>query len=404
MKNIQSIFLICISFYTARIFAQEFLYPVAIDDTGEETLVYLLYQHSASHLELWLWNPTTKKAHKALLSSFTPAGLRILPDCSGFSFIDNGRIKIKKFAKRSPKSIDFYEPIYDIGVVEWINSNQCYFSAKESNRSKIYHANIRGEITQIIGSQTYDYLYPQKVNDQLFYIERSYCNEGCRYAIMQSTYPYIPYDEGNSFNSIENFEIRAQDFIKHQENMDRKNNNELHYEKRMIADFGDQALAFLHMRSEIEGFVLEHPNKIDKQDKTVVLSVYHLEKKINTWHKAYLFSFAVPLHLLLPESSSRLYESMLPLLPRCYDSEIYFVDCAQNKENYNLNVYVYHLVDGTIKAYSHAQELDRMCMAPLKINGIMCCGGSIDPYNSESAPCLRVDDKGSMSAELIVLK
>ena len=249
-------------------------------------------------------------------------------------------------------------------------------------------------------SSTYDCLYPQKINDQLFYIERSYCNEGCRYAIMQSIYPYIPYEEGNNFNVIEHFEIRTQELIKRQENKDRKNNNELHYEKRMIADFGDQALAFLHMRSEYEGFVLEHPNKIDKQDKTIILSVYHLEKKPHAWRKTYLFSFEVPLHLLLPESSSRLYESMLPLLPRYDENEIHFVDCARYKESFNLNVYTYHLADGTIKALSN--EAAQVRIAPLKIKDLIYCGGSIVP-DADSAPYLKIDEDGWMSAELPIL-
>lgn len=277
---IQNVILICVCFYSMRAVAQEFLYPVGAYDTQDGPLIYLLYQNSVAHIELWLWSPKTKKAHKALLSSFMPAGLRVLPDNSGFSFIDNGRIKIKQFAKRSPKSLDFYEPIYDIGIIEWINPYQCYFSAKENNRSKIYHADMSGEVIQIMASNTYDCLYPQKIQDQLFYIERSYCNEGCRYAIMQTPYPYIPYDEANNFSSMEHFEIRTQEFITRLNNKDRKNNNDLHYEKRMVADFGDQALAFLHMRSDTEGFVLEHPNRVDKHDKTIILSLYHIKKSV----------------------------------------------------------------------------------------------------------------------------
>src|ERR1700722_17690204 len=165
MKIIQKLILICFGLYSVPMIAQEFLYPVGVYDKQGESLVYLLYQKTIGHIELWLWNPTTKKIHKALLSSFTPAGLRMLPGGSGFSFIDNGRIKIKQFAKRSPRSLDLYEPIYDIGIIEWINPFQCYFSAKENNRTKIYQANTRGEIVQVVGSATYDCLYPQKVND-----------------------------------------------------------------------------------------------------------------------------------------------------------------------------------------------------------------------------------------------
>ena len=111
------------------------------------------------------------------------------------------------------------------------------------------------------------------------------------------------------------------------------------------------------MVSDQEGFVISHPTRIDKQDKIIPLTYYKLSKNSQNRGCDSLFSFSVLLDLLLTERSSRLYESMLPLLPRHYGNEIYFVDCVHSKENYNLNIYIYHLVDGKIKQLSNAQTI-----------------------------------------------
>ena len=89
--------------------AYEYLYPVAGVKKNNERYLYLLYQKDAIHVELFLWHEKTKIISKVLPSLCMPAGIRMLPDQKGFSFIDNGRIKLKLFNKRSPKAIDCNE-------------------------------------------------------------------------------------------------------------------------------------------------------------------------------------------------------------------------------------------------------------------------------------------------------
>lgn len=385
-------------FISTLLRAEEFLYPVASFEKDGQEQVYLLYQKSIRHIELWVWDPKTTTVNKALLSSYTPAGLRILPDKSGFSFIDNGRIKIKHFAKRSPKSLDLYEPIYEIGIIEWIDSSRCYFSAKENERTAIFQATMNGELKKIVGSSAADCIYPQKIGDQLFYIERRYPS----YKIMQMPYPEIVYDASNNFNNVENFDMRVQELLKKQE----KRNNQLEAveaPKNVMVDFNEQfngqALAFLQMVSETVGYVISHPNAIDKQDKTIPLVYYQLSKESDSWHCVPLFSFEIPLDLLMPERTSRLYESMLPLLPRRFGNEIYFVDCAQARENCNLNIYIYHLVDGKIKQLSGAREIGKNFFAPIKTARGIYYGGSMEP-DSDAPPCMKINEDGCMCFEL----
>jgi len=91
-------------------YAIEFLYPVAQINQDGTNKIYVMYQKSLTHVELWVWDPETKVATKGLLSSHTPVNFRLLPGNKGFSFIDNGRIKIKLFNHRSIQSIDIYDP------------------------------------------------------------------------------------------------------------------------------------------------------------------------------------------------------------------------------------------------------------------------------------------------------
>ena len=113
----------------------EYVYPVAAASAEQ---VYVLYQKSTDHIELWLWNSITKKASKALLSTFSPAGLQLLPDGSSFSFIDNDRIRVKLQGKRQPRAVGFCEPVYDISLIHWINNESFYFSAKEKERFQYF--------------------------------------------------------------------------------------------------------------------------------------------------------------------------------------------------------------------------------------------------------------------------
>ena len=57
-----------------RMSGQEYVYPVGVLSHQQEK-IYLLYQKSLGHVELWIWDVHTKEAQKGLLSTFTPAGL-----------------------------------------------------------------------------------------------------------------------------------------------------------------------------------------------------------------------------------------------------------------------------------------------------------------------------------------
>ena len=130
------VFLIALMQCTSISSHAEFLYPVGTVVFENTERVVVLYQQGA-HLELWLWDPLTKSAFKGL-SHYTPAGLVVLPSSTQFSFIDHERIRIKSVAKKSPKALDMY-PLYDFGLLYWIDDENCYCSARERHHYNLFH-------------------------------------------------------------------------------------------------------------------------------------------------------------------------------------------------------------------------------------------------------------------------
>jgi len=352
---------------------EEYLYPVASFKEQDKQKVYLFYQKSLTHIELWLWDCETKEVAKALLSTYTPAGLRLLPNQQGFGFIDNGRIKVKLYNKRSPKSLDIYEPIYDINPVTWLDDDCCYFSAKERECYGIYHVNMLGELKRIITFPKIDCMYPQKVNGELFYIERTIMNNGYRYRIMQAPYPQVVFT--SRVFSNENFDEQVNALLAEEGNKP-ANGLITQDQCKPMLDFEERPIAFLSMISEQEGFVIEHSIHIDKQDKTMLFLFHHIKKGKSDWECTYLFSFEIPLHLLLPESSSRLYESILPLLPKHYGNYIYYVDCSKS-EQHMLNIFHYNLISGQHTQKTFGAEVHQNFFVPMAIGDKLFYGGTL---------------------------
>lgn len=288
-------------------YTHEFLYPVAAykNEVGQDK-VLVLYQKSLAHLELWSWDPITQVATKALLSTFAPAGLRLLPDARGFSFIDNGRIRIKEFIKRSPKSIEFNDPITNVGPVIWSDFGTGYFSGQERGLYSIFSLTPTDDIARCAAQKVTDCLYPYPCGTALFYIERTHA--------AKEQVPFTPEAEQQSTAYMYSI-------VKQSVDLPVEGNR-----KEVIADFGERPIVYVTMFSESEGFVLEHAPLISKYETTIVFLCHHVVRISERWQTVFLFSFSVPADLLLPSQPSRLYESLLPLLPRYYSGSLYYVD------------------------------------------------------------------------------
>jgi len=276
--------------------AERFVYPVAaLDDEAKEILV--VYQKSLEEIELWIWNSITKRAVKGLLSTFIPAGVKLLPSGVGFSFIDEGRLRIKNFYKRSPKTIAIYQPISKITDINWISDDAFYFSAQEGSSYNIFSSNTLGEVQRCTASQKIDYLYPCKLNNSVFCITRE---KGCEFKIVKIKWALCDFD-------TEDITLELQDVL--------------------LTTL--QSISYLHMLSEIEGYYLDYStirSSIDRQNlEFACCKIYKNETGI--WQTESLFNFKVPSSYVIGKERDRLYESITPLLPNYQDPEfIYFVD------------------------------------------------------------------------------
>jgi hypothetical protein len=335
----------------------EYVYPVA---AASEQEVYVLYQKSIDHIELWLWNSITKKASKALLSTFSPAGLQLLPDGSGFSFIDNDRIRVKMQGRRQPRAVGFYEPIYDISLIHWIDHEAFYFSAKEKDHYTIFHGTIYGTCHRIISIKHGDCMYPQLRGSDLYFIERDDNND---YAIVSIPYPIIPHEECVPCTDPAQFEERVKAVM--QERGEVAHRSYADPSKRsLVADFGKHPIAFLRMYSDTFGIVIEYPQAVNRSDAFIPFTCHALEHINNAWQTRALFSFDISTQLLMTGSPDRLYESILPLLPRFDGKEtIFFVNT--NKFRSGMNIHEFRLDARSIAERANNDENRGLFFSPL---------------------------------------
>lgn len=338
MKKLLKIFILLTSFMVK---AEQYVYPVVDLDEGKQLL--LLYQKSLHDIELWVWDTFSKTAQKGLLSFYSPANLRALPGQDGFSFIDQGRIRIKKFNRRSPKAIDIYHPISSISSMNWIDEDSFYFVAREGDFYNVFQSDIQGNVTRITKEFQVDFLYPQKVGGQLFCIKRDFDRN---FDIV-----YMNWD--------------AQEYY--------KSEDLVNYTTAIQAN---QPICFLHMISNEEGFYLEYSGFRASNSETYNFNCYHFYNQGESWEKKYLFQFKVPVDVISGNSNSRVYESLEPFLPNytCKDL-VYFVSFDTNRKSFGM--YSYDVIEGkTSTVYKPMQKSlsQNEYFVPFKTQDKMFCG------------------------------
>lgn len=299
----KSIFFVICCFAFHKNYAEQFVYPVADFDNGKQLMV--VHQKSLDSVELWMWDTASQHAIKGLSSFLIPANLRMMPSGRGFSFIDQGYIKIKEFAKRSPRTLPIYEPIGLFSNMNWINEETFYFVAREGDFFQIFQGDMQANILRLT-QESADALYPQKINSTLFYMKRDMDNQTT--IICQ---PWNPVAMAASQDA-------PQQHI-------------------TLLKESAQQLCFLRMISEAEGFYLQAPTKKNNTlHDSYDFSCYHLIKNNNDeWSTENIFTFQIPSKYLT--GSTRLYESLEPFLPN-YNCKnvVYFVTWQHEQNQFQL--------------------------------------------------------------------
>ncbi len=294
-----------ILFFCTSLYSQDYFYPVAQLDSDR---FICMDQKEGRNIQVVLWSKKTTKKEKLLSSSYVPFGVRLLPNKSGFSFIDNGRIRVKKFHKRCPQSLDLYYPLYNFTLLHWIDSVCFYASAKYCDNYGLYQIGVDGNVSILLEKEGIDYLYPQKIDDLLFYVERV---DGL-YSIKSAAYPLMKKDlfiDGSC-----SFEEKVA-LLLEQENKEKKIEIDELQSLTIISSQKDPIL-FLTMASNSMGFYLTHKAAIDKNDKAIKFFYHQINLKSGIWSDEKLFSFSVPLEVLTSDSKKYLQESIFPLVPR----------------------------------------------------------------------------------------
>ncbi len=375
----------------------EFLYPVDTIIHNEKEKFCVLHQ-KGNCLELWFWDPVDNTTVKGLLSSFIPAGLTVLPDKKGFSFIDNDRIRIKLMGKRSPKSVDLYGP-YDLTTILWIDSETFYFAAKERQHSNLFFATIHGDIFRLTLSDHNEYFYPQKIDQELFFIEKTETGD---YSIMKAPFPSeVLKRECEKAKSLSDFKTRLELSL---EGIETQYQSFLELEKaEQIISFKERSLAFLTMKSDKLGFFLEHSEHIDRHQETMEFCYHMLFKQDGTWKSEPLIHFTLPLHFLLPKRGrTRLYESILPLLPYYDPPDLYYLDYSPETDV--LNVFSYNLETKTVTRKTDSHIFGQSFFTPRTINGRIFCGGTlITGIKKNGSPLIEIDDFGTQHFSFLEL-
>lgn len=274
-----SIIIFSVLFIFIYTFPVAYLYPVIPLDGAN---VLMCYQPNAENLELHLFNVTHQSMTKIVSSWYRTAAVRLLPDGSGISFVDNGIIRIKLFAKRSVKAVEIFEPLYGIDFIEWLNPTTCYFHAQSDGVFGIYSLSLDESPKRLVVIDGVDCMYPSIVDSVLFYIERRHVEGQTLYAIRCRNY---------------------------------KDDNP---RDALLLSMDTKKIIFLYMVCETKGYFLEY-----RVNDDLVMVWYHCITYADGWCDTVLFTFSLPISFF-SDGPHRLYESLLPFVPRHINNEIYY--------------------------------------------------------------------------------
>lgn len=374
--------------------AREFLYPVAAQTDNQTTKVLLLHQKSVDHLELLMWDPVTKITTKGLLSTFTPAAIKMLPDNNGFSFIDKDRVLLKSFGKRSPKTIAFHDPVDDLTLLEWLDPKHFCFMGKGAHHYEIYQSDLYGSLNKLLALPDTDFLYPQVMDSSLYVITRN--EQG--YAFASSPYPQMVYRDAH--DKEQSYQERIASLL-----------HRTAHEEPLLApiktllNLGEKPAAFLTMITPQQGFYIEHPATIDRESAVVSFTYCKLENTAQGWQRTPLFDFALPTHFFTPNQEFRLYESFLPLLPRVINDKIYFMHCYDTNRLLT-GIFAYN--NGVTEPVSFQEDATHLIpgyayFSPLAVKSFVFYGGTLlseDLGNGNLLPTMWINDEGMLCVDL----
>ena len=263
--------------------ATEYIYPIGVVPQSAESKVLFMHQHADRRTQVFLWDSITQTYEVSLSSQYNPIGVQLLPNGTGFSFIDDGIIKLKFFNKRSAKIIEIYEPLYNIAQITWISDTDFLFQAKRSNHYGIYQSDLGGNITSVKTDLYTDYGYPTLIDDTLFYLSKNVAD------VYTIAYDHYPVDQKEKVGNV--------------------------------LYVSDHPLMYLTMLSTNEGYVVE------KNGTTTNICFFKLEKE--QWKFEKIFALPDSGHEFF-DNNNVLCEVLRTSLPREHEGRLFLPVARKN--------------------------------------------------------------------------
>ncbi len=355
--------------YSLSMQGYEYVYPVGA--ITEQNILFFVHQKTANILLLYSYNWVTKEQEPVLFSAYTPASFTLLPDNSGFSFIDNDVICIQSFSRRSPKLLALSEFVYNFSQLHWIDADHFFCSAQKEGNFGIFLIDREGEVTELLHNTEVDYMYPQKIAQDLFCIARTFNREnndasgqGYDYQLVKKDGTFPVYGTKEVAKMIDTAEVQ------------------------ILCNLGQNPPVFLYMESCSKAFFLCYFPYKDDQCIHFTYNVLFSDTILGYQVKS-LFTFVLPFFFFAAESQQRLYESLLLFIPYHCNSLIYFSDYRAEKEKVGL--YTYNL-DSNLIYSCNTQDTDFVFCPRQFSSKIMVYGQNVDNDNGVERGDMRFSD------------
>ncbi len=319
----------------------QYVYSVA-DIDGESLLV--MHQRSLYNVELLKWNTRTRIAQKALWSIYQPSSVTLLPEGDGFSFLDQGRIRVKDFNKRSPRTINIFEPITNFDSIQWIDNEHFYFTAQDPYFHNVFACQLNknsASVSRLTFEEESDFLYPQKVGNDLFAIKRG-CDK--KFSIVRLDWKEYSFD---------NYKETAGEII--------------------VAS--SKCCCFLKMINSQQGYFISYDQGKEPLKNTHTFWCNAIIQEADGWKQQQLFSFDIHENYILGREAERMYESIKPLLP-CYEKHGIFFSHFDN-ETAIPHLKRYNIQTGEISAVHVEHKKKLSPFTPFISQGYAYCGMAI---------------------------
>jgi hypothetical protein len=348
---------------------EQIIYPIAAD--GQK--IYAIYHKKNKQREIWTYDLQKKEAFKTLFSNYAPSAVKLLPNLAGFSFIQDDQLRVKYFHKRSPKTVAFNLSLKDLHSVEWLDTLQCFFSARRLHKNLIMIGEInQAEAHVIMEDFLGDALFPQKIVDNLYYVRR--VND--RHSVIKTKF----------LNPFENEDAQVVlDFLQDEDDL-------------LLFDAGTCQIAGFKMADQNCGYlVIMHDNLSGGLIKFSYHKICYNQTRAfpdpvlaKNWQKKHLFDYVLDNKLVSDSTNQpeQIVEIFWPEHCLVVDSStnittenIFF---TSNASNGTMNIFKYDLVSGQVSQLTNAADGEHV-LRPILVGNKIYYGQCFKSSETESS-------------------